>query len=209
MEYTKKQMTIIEAAERLFAVKGFEGASVRDIAHEANTNVSMISYYFGSKEKLMEAVFDNRMEGSRAQLEALYQNPDLNAFGKINQLIDTYVLKLMNQPHFNKIWMREQVESVTCLISDKIIAVRDRNYAVITQIVKDGQESGEFKHGVDGSLMMALLIGTTNQVLANIGHYKRTHAMESMPEDEFRKHLQETLTSYLKTVFKALLTYEA
>lgn len=209
MEYTKKQMTIIQAAERLFAVKGFEGASVRDIAHEANTNVSMISYYFGSKEKLMEAVFDTRMEGSRAQLEALYNNAELNAFGKINGLIDAYVLKLTNQPHFNKIWMREQVESQTCIISDKITAVRDRNYAVLGQIVREGQDTGEFKREVDASLMMALLVGTTNQVLANSSHYKRVHGLEAMSEDEFRNHIQETLTSYLKTVFKALLTYEA
>ncbi|WP_165798539.1 TetR/AcrR family transcriptional regulator [Chitinophaga costaii] len=202
-------MTIIEAAEKLFAEKGFEGASVRDIAHEANTNVSMISYYFGSKEKLMEAVFDRRMEGSRAQLEALYYDQSLTTFQKIYALIDAYVGKLTSQPYFNKIWMREQVESQSCVIADKIEGVRERNFAVINRIVKDGQELGEFKHEIDCSLMMALLIGTTNQVLNNAKHYRRKHDLEKMSDDDFRTHLKETLTSYLKTVFKALLTYEA
>ncbi|HEY0272040.1 MAG TPA: TetR/AcrR family transcriptional regulator [Chitinophaga sp.] len=209
MEYTKKQMAIIEAAEKLFAVKGFEGASVRDIAHEANTNVSMISYYFGSKEKLMEAVFDHRTEGRRAQLEALYNDQSLTSLQKIYSVIDTYITKLMDQPHFNKIWMREQVESQSCVISEKIEEVRDRNFTVITQIMKDGQDNGEFKHDIDASLMMALLVGTTNQVLNNSRHYRRVHGLEQMPDDAFRAHLKETLSSYLKTVFKALLTYEA
>lgn len=208
MEYTKKQMAIIEAAERLFAVKGFEGASVRDIAHEANTNVSMISYYFGSKEKLMEAVFENRMEGSRAQMETLYADPHLSCLEKLYSLIDAYVVKLMSQPHFNKIWVREQVESQG-VIAEKIESVRQRNFNTITRIVKDGQDNGEFKHEVDAFLIMAMLVGTTNQVLTTATHYRKTHHMESMSEDDFRAHLKKTLTSYLKTVFKALLTYEA
>ncbi len=50
----------MNAAEKLFAVNGFDGTSVRDIAQEAGVNVAMISYYFGSKEKLMEAVFEQK-----------------------------------------------------------------------------------------------------------------------------------------------------
>ena len=44
----------MEAAEELFAEKGFSGTSVRDIADAADVNVAMISYYFGSKEKMLE-----------------------------------------------------------------------------------------------------------------------------------------------------------
>ncbi|HNP53387.1 MAG TPA: TetR family transcriptional regulator [Ferruginibacter sp.] len=47
-----KRQHIIENAEILFADKGFEGTSVRDIAKQAGVNLAMISYYFGSKEKL-------------------------------------------------------------------------------------------------------------------------------------------------------------
>ena len=50
-----KRDQILEAAEELFAQKGFEGTSVRDLAKKAKVNVAMISYYFGSKEKLFES----------------------------------------------------------------------------------------------------------------------------------------------------------
>ncbi len=65
MEYNAKQLQIIQVAERLFAAKGFSGTSIRDIAHEADINVSMISYYFGSKEKLIEALFEVRFVMNR------------------------------------------------------------------------------------------------------------------------------------------------
>lgn len=49
-----KEENILFAAEKLFAEKGFEGTSTREISKAANVNISMISYYFGSKEKLYE-----------------------------------------------------------------------------------------------------------------------------------------------------------
>ena len=53
-----KKEQILEAAEELFAQKGFDGTSVRELGKKAGINIAMISYYFGSKEKLMEALFD-------------------------------------------------------------------------------------------------------------------------------------------------------
>ena len=45
----------LEAAEELIAEKGFEETTVRNICQKANINVAMISYYFGSKEKMMKS----------------------------------------------------------------------------------------------------------------------------------------------------------
>ena len=53
---------ILFTAEKLFAEKGFYATSTRDIAKSAGVNVSMISYYFGSKEKLFEEIFKVRMK---------------------------------------------------------------------------------------------------------------------------------------------------
>ena len=68
MEFNEKQIEIIETAEQLCAHKGVDGTSVRDIADEAGVNVAMISYYFGSKEKLLEALFTYRSETSILKL---------------------------------------------------------------------------------------------------------------------------------------------
>ncbi|HNO01068.1 MAG TPA: TetR family transcriptional regulator, partial [Chitinophagaceae bacterium] len=43
----------MKKAEKLFAEKGYNGTSVRDIAEKAGINLAMVSYYFGSKEKLL------------------------------------------------------------------------------------------------------------------------------------------------------------
>jgi len=107
MEYSSKQIQIIDVAEQLFAKKGFAGTSVRDIAQAADVNVSMISYYFGSKEKLIEALFQLRMAESRSRLEMLVTDENLLPMQKLNILIDSVIDRLLGNQCFHNIMMRE------------------------------------------------------------------------------------------------------
>ena len=50
---------ILAAAERVFAAKGFEGASTREISAAAGVNISSLHYHWESKETLYYAVFQN------------------------------------------------------------------------------------------------------------------------------------------------------
>jgi len=50
------KMRILQATKKLSATKGFEATSVREICKEANANISLVSYYYGGKESLFEAM---------------------------------------------------------------------------------------------------------------------------------------------------------
>lgn len=54
MKNTKAKL--LKTAARLFASRGTEGVSTRELAGQAGVNLCAISYYFGSKQKLYEAV---------------------------------------------------------------------------------------------------------------------------------------------------------
>ena len=60
---SKTKEKIIDAAVSLFNVKGFDGTSVREIAGKAKVNVANISYYFHSKEGLLESLVISYFEG--------------------------------------------------------------------------------------------------------------------------------------------------
>jgi AcrR family transcriptional regulator len=51
---------ILDAAERLFAQRGFHGVSIRDITGDAGVDVALANYHFGSKHGLLESVFSRR-----------------------------------------------------------------------------------------------------------------------------------------------------
>lgn len=53
---------ILETAIRLFANNGFDGTSIRQICKESNTNICMISYYWGGKKELYQGIIDDLIE---------------------------------------------------------------------------------------------------------------------------------------------------
>ena len=52
---------ILDAAERLFAERGFAATSLRSITAAAGVNLAAVNYHFRSKEALLEAVFTRRL----------------------------------------------------------------------------------------------------------------------------------------------------
>ena len=209
MEYSTKQLQIIEVAEKLFAKNGFAGTSVRDIAQEADVNVSMISYYFGSKEKLIEALFHFRMTESRSQLESLLTNEDLSPIQKINMLIDNVIDRLMNNQRFHKIMLRETLSSGrTPIISEHIMNLKVRNMELMQKLIGEGQQSGVFREDIDMSLMSTTLYGTINYAIATQDFYKKINQLESMEPEEFKLHLKKKLSQHLRSIFKSTVTNE-
>lgn len=59
---TSTKERILAAAEALFAQRGFDGASLRQLTAAAGVNLAAVNYHFGSKEKLVEQVFKRRLD---------------------------------------------------------------------------------------------------------------------------------------------------
>ena len=198
MEYNAKQMQIINVAEKLFAEKGFAATSVRDIANEADVNVSMISYYFGSKEKLAEALF----------VYILY-NDDLTALQKVYIMIDSVIERLFENQSFHKIMMREQLSSErTAFISDHIYNMKQKNSLLMQSLIKEGQRVEGFNKNLDFTLMTITLYGTINQALATQDFYKKLNSLEDLDPDEFKILMKRRLSLHLKNLFKSTVTNE-
>jgi len=64
--------TILVEAERLFAERGFGGASLEQIGHAAGLSRGTPGYFFGTKERLYDAVVERILERARLHLGPLY-----------------------------------------------------------------------------------------------------------------------------------------
>src|SRR6185437_630203 len=58
---------ILRAAEELFARRGFDGSSLRELTSAAGVNLAAVSYHFGCKEKLIEKVLRRRLDQLNTQ----------------------------------------------------------------------------------------------------------------------------------------------
>lgn len=93
---------ILDAAERLFAARGYEAASVREITAAAGCNVAGVSYYFGGKERLYEEVFRRLLEGFRRQrleaIRAAMEGPEASLEGLLSAFASAFVEPLARPP---------------------------------------------------------------------------------------------------------------
>jgi len=71
---------VLCAAERLFALNGFQNVSVRDITAEAGVNLASVNYHFGSKDALLFEIFRRRTaELNRERARMLHAAADAHA----------------------------------------------------------------------------------------------------------------------------------
>ena len=90
---------ILDAAAEVFADRGFDGASLRDLAEAAGVTRSLIHHHFGSKEELWESVVDRFfMDYGRRQAEILAR-PHLQADG-LEESARTLFRFLAKNPRF-------------------------------------------------------------------------------------------------------------
>jgi AcrR family transcriptional regulator len=208
MVHNEKQIAIIDTAEKLFSRNGFEGTSVRDIAHEAGINVAMISYYFGSKEKLMEAIFERKTSYLKVKIENLIDNKTITPYEKICLLIDDYVDRFYNQREFHKVMMREQIMEKNTVVMTAIIELKKKNLESITELITEGQNAGVFRRNIDVMMMVTTMVGTVSQMFTSCRFYKEVSHMEQLTDEEFMELAKKKLRVHLKILFKALLTYD-
>jgi len=161
---TDKKAHILNMAMELFAEKGFEGSSIRDLAARAGVNVAMVNYYFGSKEKLFESLVEQKASYTRGVLDEIVKNASLSYIEKINAIIDTYVNRLFSHRTFHRVIHQEMMLNQRESLQQAIVDIIFPNTLKIRQILEEGMQNGEFKK-IDSTMVIASIIGTINQVL--------------------------------------------
>lgn len=81
-EENKTRKAILRATERLFATRGIEATTMREITAEAGTNLAAVNYHFGSKLELAYAVFDRLASEVSASRQAELDKIEREAGGK-------------------------------------------------------------------------------------------------------------------------------
>lgn len=86
---------ILDAAEVLFAERGFADTSLRLITSEADVNLASVNYHFGSKKELIQAVLDRYLSIFMPELDARLQTLMAQEQLTLLQVFESFVEPLM------------------------------------------------------------------------------------------------------------------
>ena len=97
---------ILDTARQIFIEKGFDGARMQEIADKAGINKALLHYYYRSKQKLFEAIFDESFQKIIPRILEFMGSSDSLAL-KIEQFVSSYIDILIENPHLPSFVLHE------------------------------------------------------------------------------------------------------
>ena len=205
LDLNDKQIRILQVAEKLFADKGFDGTSIRNISKEAKINIAMVSYYFGSKEKMLESLIFFRISDLKMQLENLYQEA-IEPMEKINKLIELYIARINKNKCIYQILHFELSNKKRSVDIKSFTDVKRQNLISLQKIITEGQEKGVFKKDINVPLLPPTILGTFFHFQMNRPYYEEIFDLKT--DEAFDYYIKTDLTKHIQQTIKALLLNE-
>lgn len=154
---------LLDAGEELFSENGFEGTTIRQLAARCNCNIALISYYFGNKDGLYEAVLLRHFERAshhvvRDEKVLLAQWPEFRTplERRIASLLFAISKNMVSHPRMQKILHREIMTGSRGMITAFAKSERSATKELRREI-EERLTSGEFKN-IDPAYAMLMLI---------------------------------------------------
>lgn len=185
---------VLHAAKTLFARKGFDGTSVRDICREAGVSANAVHYHFGSKGTLYRAILDRFMQERLASAERMLSaQPEDLAELRLRLILfcEETMVSLLDDPETLRIAFDEMLGGFAHGGEGVAEAIRDHEQR-LTDFLTSAQSGGLLREDVDA----AILAGTLLERLLNQVRYVEVHVelWNTTPlEPSYRRHWIEQM----------------
>ena len=157
----------MEAAARVFAERGYHGASTQDIADVLGIRQASLYYYFRSKEMALEQVCMQGVGGFFETARAIAAGPGTPR-EKLAGLIRAHIAPLLDRGHFVQVFLTQRQSLPN--ESRRRIGIWSRGIEEIFEaVIRQGVRSGEFRAGTDPRLAALAILGMANAVAAWYG----------------------------------------
>jgi AcrR family transcriptional regulator len=153
---------ILDAARRVFAEKGYDGASIAEIARAAQISDGLAYRYFRSKRDLLFAVLQKFYERNLIDLEAqVFKHERFR--DRLQALIRRHIEVFVADADLCRLFIAE-VRVASDYDGSAIQEMNRRYTSVLTRIVKEAVKTGEIRSGVNPSLLRDVLFGAVEHL---------------------------------------------
>ena len=161
-----KRELILEAATRVFALSGYHGTRVADVADEAGIAYGLVYHYFKNKDELLFTMFEERWSIFERAIAEIGAGP-----GDVREkLLSIATLALdgyRQRPDWVKVLVFEFRRSSRFVQPSQEAALRSF-YDAFGELLRAAQERGELQRGFDAQLAATVFIGALELLLTNL-----------------------------------------
>ena len=155
---------IFRTAARLFANKGYNGVSMREISEESGVTKPTIYYYFGSKEGIYRELFDAGISKVFSSIEHV-KGLDLPAKEKLVVMTKNLFGFAVQYPEYSKFFMTIVTPFSDNDVLEKFKKEAHKRGRVLIAVIKEGIKSGEFGAGANPELAARIIGGVWQHMI--------------------------------------------
>lgn len=157
-----KRKRITAAAVKVFAQKGFYCARVSDVAREAGVADGTIYLYFESKEDLLKGLYEENMGKIIQGVQTIVARDDKPSI-RLKRIFQAYGAFALEQPALAEVLTVEIRESGK-FMNEFAAPLFGEFLKQIVGVVKEGQESGEFRSDFSARNITRALFGAMDEI---------------------------------------------
>jgi AcrR family transcriptional regulator len=163
----RRAAEMLAAAAKVFAKRGYHGASTQDIADVLGIRQASLYYYFESKEAALEAVCADGVEDYAVRAQKILRGPG-TASDKVASIVVQHLAPMVERLDFTLTFLRER-RFLPAPARKRIRAIEVRYEQIIEKIIEQGIQSSEFRHELDARMAALALLGLGNSAAAWYG----------------------------------------
>jgi len=139
---------ILDAAERLFAARGFARTTIKQIGREAGVNSALLYYYFADKDQLYRDVLQRFV--SRLVARTMTGSAgDGDPAARLRAFVAAQADALAANPHFPRLLVRELIDFDAAHAVEQIQLLAATSFRRLCGLIEEGQRGGVFRRDVD------------------------------------------------------------
>ncbi|MGE4427857.1 MAG: TetR/AcrR family transcriptional regulator [Solirubrobacteraceae bacterium] len=160
----EKRRTILDAAIRVFAARGFNNCRVSDIADEAGVAYGLVYHYFKSKDRLLDEAFLERWGLMLEVIEAARTDETLTAREKLAKVATFIVESYGREPEVMQVVIVEVTRQANTFGRRHWGTIQEAHHQ-IARIVADAQARGELRGEIPSEYAGMVFYGGIEQIL--------------------------------------------
>ena len=173
----EKRIRILDAALKVFATRGFYNAKVSEVAREAGVADGTIYLYFESKDALLIALFEDRMQRIIARANDELARSEGSVLDKIRQAIALHLSLVVDDPdlaEFITVELRQSGKFVKEYDNPKFTEY----LRIFRDLILAGQEQGLIRRTVDARLVVRAIFGALDELLLTLSLTHRNRSVD-------------------------------
>ena len=191
MEKRDLRNRLIFTATRLFAERGLNGVSIRELSTVAGVSISMISYYFGGKESLYSSVLQEQFAGFEHVEEI--DKAGSESLAKIEAYIRWVIVRHRNNPYLLRFYTSE-LTNPTQFFPLIVQPAIGKVIQFLVQIIEEGIAENKFRKDLNPIDTVLAMAGMVNYYFLSMLATKELVNHSAERDEELIRHYMDIFT---------------